>query len=58
MSYFGDRSHYFVEVEGMDQRISVASQNYLQHLGSVGQLDYGDEIWLTWAPAGAVILAD
>jgi len=58
MSYFGDRSHYFVEVEGLDQRISVASQNDLQHLGSVGQLDYGAEIWLTWAPAGAVILAD
>ena len=58
MSYFGDRSHYFVEIEGLDQRISVASQNDLQHLGSVGQLDYGAEIWLTWAPAGAVILAD
>ncbi len=58
MSYFGDRSHYFVEVEGMDQRISVASQNDLQHLVSVGQLDYGADVWLTWAPEGAVILAD
>jgi spermidine/putrescine transport system ATP-binding protein/putrescine transport system ATP-binding protein len=58
MSYFGDRSHYFVEVEGVAQRISVASQNDLQHLGSVGQLDYGTEVWLTWAPEGAVILAD
>jgi spermidine/putrescine transport system ATP-binding protein/putrescine transport system ATP-binding protein len=58
MSYFGDRSHYFIEVEGLDQRISVASQNDLQHLGSVGQLDYGSEIWLTWAPAAAVIVAD
>jgi ABC-type Fe3+/spermidine/putrescine transport system ATPase subunit len=58
MSYFGDRSHYFIEVEGLDQRISVASQNDLQHLGSVGQLEYGSEIWLTWAPAAAVIVAD
>ena len=58
MSYFGDRSHYFVEVEGVDQRISVASQNDLQHLGSIGQLDYGTEVWLTWAPEGAVILAN
>jgi ABC-type Fe3+/spermidine/putrescine transport system ATPase subunit len=58
MSYFGDRSHYFIEVDGLDQHISVASQNDLQHLGSVGQLDYGAEIWLTWAPEGAVILAD
>ena len=58
MSYFGDRSHYFIEVDGLDQRISVASQNDLQHLGSIGQLEYGSEIWLTWAPAAAVILAD
>ncbi len=58
MSYLGDRSHYFVEVDGLDKRISVASQNDLQHLVAVGQLDYGAEIWLTWAPAGAVILAD
>jgi len=58
MSYFGDRSHYFIEVEGLDQRISVASQNDLQHLGSVGQLDYGSDVWLTWAPAAAVIVAD
>ena len=42
----------------MDQRISVASQNDLQHLVSVGQLDYGADVWLTWAPEGAVILAD
>ena len=58
MSYLGDRSHYFVEVDGLEQRISVASQNDLQHLLAVGQLDFGAEIWLTWAPAGAVILAD
>ncbi len=58
MSYLGDRSHYFVEVDGLDQRISVASQNDLQHLVAAGQLDYGAKIWLTWAPAGAVILAD
>ncbi len=58
MSYFGDRSHYFIEVEGLDQRISVASQNDLQHLGSIGQLDYGSDVWLTWAPTAAVLLAD
>ena len=58
MSYFGDRSHYFIEVDGLDQRISVASQNDLQHLGSIGQLDYGSEVWLSWAPEAAVILAD
>lgn len=58
MSYFGDRSHYFIEVEGLDQQISVASQNDLQRLGSIGQLDYGSEVWLSWEPAAAVILAD
>ncbi len=58
MSYFGDRSHYFIEVAGLDQRLPVAGQNDLDHLGSVGQLDYGSEVWLTWAPAATVILAD
>jgi len=58
MSYLGDRSHFFVEVDGLDQQISVASQNDPQHKVAVGRLDYGSEIWLTWAPAGAVILAD
>jgi ABC-type Fe3+/spermidine/putrescine transport system ATPase subunit len=58
MSYFGDRSHYFVTVEGLDQQISVASQNDLSHLDATYELDYGSEVWLTWATAGAVILAD
>jgi spermidine/putrescine transport system ATP-binding protein/putrescine transport system ATP-binding protein len=58
MSYFGDRSHYFIEVDGLDQRISVASQNDLSHLDAINQIDYGAEVWLTWAPAGAIILSD
>jgi spermidine/putrescine transport system ATP-binding protein/putrescine transport system ATP-binding protein len=58
MSYLGDRSHYFVAVEGLDQQVSVASQNDLSHLDATNQLDYGSEVWLTWAPGGAVILAD
>jgi len=58
MSYLGDRSHYFIEVEGLDQRISVASQNDLSHLDAINQVDYGSEVWLTWVPAGAVVLAD
>ena len=58
MTYFGDRSHYFVEVDGLDQRISVASQNDLPPLVAANRLDYGADIWLTWAPAGAIILTD
>jgi spermidine/putrescine ABC transporter ATP-binding subunit len=58
MSYFGDRSHYFVAVEGLEQQISVASQNDLSHLDATYELDYGSEVWLTWPTGGAVILAD
>jgi spermidine/putrescine transport system ATP-binding protein/putrescine transport system ATP-binding protein len=57
-TYFGDRSRFFVEVDGLDQRISVASQNDLPPTLAANRLDYGADIWLTWAPAGAVILAD
>ncbi len=57
-TYFGDRSHFFVEVDGLDQRISVASQNDLPPKLAANQLDDGADIWLTWAPAGAIILAD
>jgi spermidine/putrescine transport system ATP-binding protein/putrescine transport system ATP-binding protein len=57
-TYFGDRSHFFVEVDGLDQRISVASQNDLPPKLAANQLDSGADIWLTWAPAGAIILAD
>jgi spermidine/putrescine transport system ATP-binding protein/putrescine transport system ATP-binding protein len=57
-SYLGDRSHFFVQVEGLDQPVSVASQNDLQHKAFSGRIEAGAEIWLSWAPAGGIVLAD
>lgn len=53
-SYLGERNHFFVTVEGMDEPISVASQNS----SPVAQKgwDEGSEVWLTWEPEGARML--
>ena len=53
-SYLGERNHFFVTVDGMDEPISVASQNSspMDHKG----WSEGGEVWLTWEPAGARLL--
>ncbi|MEE8189395.1 MAG: ABC transporter ATP-binding protein [Kiloniellales bacterium] len=55
-SYLGDRSHFFVEIEGLDSPFTVASTNDMPY--KAGQMSAGAEVWLTWAPGGAVILSD
>ncbi len=55
-SYLGDRSHFFVEIEGLDSPVTVASTNDLPH--KAGQMTTGAEVWLTWAPDSAIILSD
>ena len=53
-SYLGERNHFFVTVEGVDEPISVASQNStpVDHKG----WSEGSEVWLTWKPEGARLL--
>ncbi|MDH5411835.1 MAG: TOBE domain-containing protein, partial [Alphaproteobacteria bacterium] len=53
-SYLGERNHFFVSVEGVDEPISVASQNSspVDHKG----WNEGSEVWLTWKPEGARLL--
>jgi spermidine/putrescine ABC transporter ATP-binding subunit len=57
-SYLGDRSHFFVEIEGLDSPFTVANANDLPHKAAAGQMTAGAEVWLTWAPGGAIILSD
>jgi ABC-type Fe3+/spermidine/putrescine transport system ATPase subunit len=52
-AYFGDRSHYFVTVEGIARPIAVAHQNVDRNLDDSDAI--GREVWLTW-PAGAATL--
>jgi spermidine/putrescine ABC transporter ATP-binding subunit len=53
-AYFGDRSHYFVEVPGLDRRVAVALQNAHRSLDNTESR--GRQVWLTWATESAVLL--
>ncbi|MCK4868269.1 MAG: TOBE domain-containing protein, partial [Alphaproteobacteria bacterium] len=53
-SYLGERNHFFVTVEGVDDPISVASQNS-SPIAQKGWQE-GSEVWLTWEPEGARLL--
>lgn len=53
-AYLGERNHFFVNVDGVKDPISVASQNSRP----VDHKDWneGDEVWVTWDSAGARLL--
>jgi spermidine/putrescine transport system ATP-binding protein len=53
-AYLGDRSHYYVEVAGIDRRIAVAAQNVTRNLefGESG----GREVWVSWPVESGVLL--
>lgn len=53
-AYLGERNHFFVRIEGVDEPISVASQNNdpVDHKG----WQEGSEVWLSWKPEGARLL--
>ena len=53
-AYFGDRSHYFVEVEGLDRLVAVARQNADRKLAESDTV--GAAVWVSWKPDAAVLL--
>ena len=53
-AYLGDRSHYYVTVEGRDLPVAVAAQNAQKQLDSFG--DRHDRVWLTWEEDSALLL--
>ncbi len=54
-AYLGDRSHFYIHVEGRDNPISVALQNLSGVLDQIYTTDR--EVWLTWSDDAAVMLA-
>ena len=54
-AYLGDRSHFYIHVEGRDQPVSVALQNLSGMLDQIYTTDR--EVWLTWSDDAAVMLA-
>ncbi len=53
-AYLGDRSHYYVAVEGLAQRIAVSYQNVARSLDNAS--DQGRSVWLSWPEDSAILL--
>ena len=52
-AYLGERSHYYVTLEGQDTPVAVSAQNRFDGSFTV---DEGKPVWLTWRDEAAVIL--
>jgi spermidine/putrescine ABC transporter ATP-binding subunit len=53
-AYFGDRSHYYVAIDGQDQPIAVALQNSQRSVDL--RETRGRRVWLAWSIDAAVVL--
>jgi spermidine/putrescine ABC transporter ATP-binding subunit len=53
-AYFGDRSHYYVSVEGIDKPIEVSGHD--PKLASDHNFERGSEVWLSWNENSLVVL--
>ena len=52
-AYLGERSHYYVRLDGLDRPIAVSMQNSLD---GAFVSDDGRPVWLTWRDTAAVLL--
>jgi ABC-type Fe3+/spermidine/putrescine transport system ATPase subunit len=53
-AYFGDRSHYHIEIAGLPHHIAVALQNSQRSLDTTEAR--GRQVWLTWPIESGVLL--
>jgi spermidine/putrescine transport system ATP-binding protein/putrescine transport system ATP-binding protein len=53
-SYLGERSHYFLQVDGLAEPLSIARQNTQAQI--LHEADAGSELWLTWSPSAGIVL--
>ncbi len=53
-AYLGDRSHFYVSVEGCDKPVAVAAQEIQMSAGQ--SLDRDSAVWLSWADDSVVLL--
>jgi spermidine/putrescine ABC transporter ATP-binding subunit len=54
-AYLGDRSHYYVQVDGMEKRLAVAAPNMVRSLDDTDSR--GQKIWATWPVQAGVLLS-
>ena len=55
-AYLGDRSHFYVYLDGRDEPVSVALPNLANSLDGVSGA--GQDVWLTWSDEAAVLLSE
>ena len=55
-AYLGDRSHFYVEIDGVPTPVSVAAQNVDETLAE--HRNTGSEVWLSWRDDSLVVLPD
>ena len=53
-AYLGDRSHFYIHIEGRNEPISVALQNLSGSLDMIRNVNR--EVWLSWSDNAAVML--
>lgn len=53
-AYLGDRSHFYVRIEGIEKPLAVSAQNLNQDQLSSG--DRSKDVWLTWSNEAVVLL--
>ena len=54
-AYLGERSHFYVRVDGIEQPVAVSAQNARRVLESIG--DQQRPVWLCWPDDSVILLA-
>jgi spermidine/putrescine ABC transporter ATP-binding subunit len=53
-AYLGDRSHFYVDVDGLEKRLAVAAPNMTRSLDETDSR--GQKVWATWPVQAGVLL--
>ncbi len=53
MAYLGERSHYMIEMDGLDGHVAVSSQNLVP---GANLYEMGSDVWLNWQKEAVVVL--
>jgi spermidine/putrescine ABC transporter ATP-binding subunit len=53
-AYLGDRSHYYVDIDGHEKPVAVAEQNIEEDVDYAA--DTNAQVWLSWGGASVVLL--
>ena len=54
-AYLGERSHFYVNIEGKEDPVAVSAQN-LDRMTGAGSAASGASMWLSWSPDAVVVL--